>query len=142
MITRTATRTRITAAAGALLAAISMGLTGCAGGGSDTFQNSSDTSKYIVFDGDKVYHVNGSGIGVSQAILDAIESKNLDPEADEYMLDTGTINKDQTVIVWEDGEDDDISVADDLVQFDGDSYIPYDSDQAESAREEKLKENE
>ena len=68
---------------------------------------------------------------------EAAEAGEFDQNAD-YIDDIGTINDDQTAIVWQSGDDSTLSLDDSMAVLDDDPMLPFDSDQAKAQRDEQL----
>lgn len=150
------TRRKKLAATVAGLAAGALMLTGC-GGGDDTpggasdgggetgdvgaYQEAGSGYKYLRVDGDTVQMINPNGDSLLAAIED-IESGDIpeDPEDAEYELTIGTVNDAGDTVIWQDGDDDPISIADDMVEVDHEVFIDFDAEQSVAEREEAIAE--
>lgn len=120
----------------ALAAAIS--LTACSGSGIQLYQEAGGGWQYLRIDGDEVKFVEPSCDTILQGVSD-IESGKTDPNID-YNLQIGSLTEARDTVIWSDGEDDPIEIADDLVSLNGRAFIDYRSEQAESLRKEALAE--
>lgn len=134
---RTRTTRRWTLFSAAVATAV-MALTGCSGGsdGSGLYQSSGSAWDYVQIDGDSVVTIDPKRADFPQAIED-METGDVDPAA-SYIGQTGTLNDARDTVIWDDGGDDPIEIADDMIRLDGDAYIALDSDQAKAAREKEL----
>lgn len=155
--TRTATQRIRRTAAGLVLGGALMSLAAC--GGSSTTEaggSSSDTSSQAgpvqgIFQGEDRSEPIYLQIDGDQAILtrsalqdedpyettEAAEAGEFDQNAD-YIDDIGTVNDDQTAIVWQSGDDSTLSLDDSMAVLDDDPMLPFDSDQAKAQRDEQL----
>lgn len=133
--TRTTRRWTLFSAA---LATAVMALTGCSGGsdGSGVYQSSESGWDYVQIDGDSVVTIDPKRTDFPQAIED-MEKGDVDLEA-SYIGEKGTLNDARDTVVWDDGGDDPIEIADDMIRLDGEAFIALDSDQAKAAREKEL----
>lgn len=132
------TAVRSASATAASLAVTAVVLTGCGGGagGDGQYQISDSGWEYLIIDGDEVVHVQPSRDSFLDAI-DALDDGGVDPSA-EYADKTGTLNDARDTVVWSDGDDDSIQIADDMVTLDDETYLEYDSEQAKATREKEI----
>lgn len=127
------TRTTLVATS-ASLAAVALLLAGCSGGsgGGGLYQDSELGWEYMLVTGDEVVHVNPTRENLLDSI-DDLDHGDVDRDA-EYVEDTGTLNDAGDTVIWSDGDDDAIEIADDMVRWDGTVFISYDSNQATATR--------
>lgn len=120
-----------------VLAVPALILAGCGGSSAgDVYQASEDAWSYVIVDGDSVLYLAPTRDTLLQAV-DDLDSGSVEPDA-AYVEDTGTINEAGDTVIWSDGDDAPIEVAEDMVRLDDEVYISYDSEQATSSREETV----
>lgn len=135
-----------TTARGAAFAAIALvatlTLSGCGGGaaaGSNGVYQDSSGWEYLRIDGKAVTFIEPVCKNITQAIED-IQSGDTDAGAG-YNLETGTINSDLGVVIWDSGKEDSIQITDNTIRLDETNFMDFDSDAAQSARDENLADN-
>lgn len=124
-------------------------LAGCSGGtgasGATQYQNVGSAYDQLVIDGDQVIYLTTSADHVVD-MLKITDAGDIDPDG-EYVKDVGQLNEARDTVIWSDGDDDPIEIADDMVRLtdpsagsDSAVYIRYDDDRAVNERERVIDE--
>jgi hypothetical protein len=113
-------------------------LTACSGSSGGTYQDAAGWS-YLRIESDTAVLIDPSCEDIAQAIED-MEAGEPDPGAGYDMM-VGTLNDARDTVVWQDGSDDAIEIADDMVRLDDEVYVAYGTEDAKAARDGNLVDN-
>lgn len=144
--TRTATQRLCRASAALALSGAALSLSACGGGGAEAYQQPSGSSLEVVQiskDGSVILAdlYRDEGYDETTKAAGMLEDGKL-PADNITVENTGQLNDAEDTIIWDDGEmwdagdTSEISMADDMITFDGDTLVPFDSDTAEQQRAE------